>query len=266
MGNKSGKYNLEKFVTEFDTTSINLLEQKEIREKLENILTLFNQDNYYYRNLKNDKNSIFYEHKETDINKMTDYSNMRDQIDNIENEKSMMKSWKFCNMITFCIKINFTDKDIYVILLDIYSYLSNHFNFYFLLVKEKEFLFFFVKNSLEELCNMIQVNELKQSLIFYHKLLKLFNDIVNYINSDENLIIQNLTGLRKMSTVAKMLIDPIFCKDKEIKLSLLNFLKVILIIFRNLYGNFGRDSQAPKNKEFLNIVKLTIVRIINSYE
>jgi hypothetical protein len=129
MGNNSGKYNLEKFVTEFDTSSINLLEQKEIREKLENILNLFNHDKNYYRNLKNDKDSIFNEHKETDIIQMTDDTNIRDQIDNAENEKSMRKTWKFCNMITFCIKINFTDKDIYVILLDIYSYLSNRFNF-----------------------------------------------------------------------------------------------------------------------------------------
>jgi hypothetical protein len=113
---------------------------------------------------------------------------------------------------------------------------------------------------------MIQVNELKQSLIFYHKVLKLFNDIVKYVNTEENLILQNLTGLRKMSTVAKMLIDPVFCKDREIKLSLLNFLKEILIIFRNLYGNFGKDLQVPKNREFSNIVKLTIVRIINSYK
>ena len=116
-----------------------------------------------------------------------------------------------------------------------------------------------MKNSLKEILNMIQVNELKQSLMFYQKVTKLFHDIISYLNIDVNLIIENISGLRKMSTAAKILTDASICKDRETKVNLLKFLKEILIMLKALYSISKSDQINSSTKEFSSIVKSTLV-------
>ena len=113
MGNQSSNYTIEKFLAEFDTSNLNQMQDKEIREKLESVLSIFRQDKNYYSSLK----------KEDNLQNAIDFgSKYQNEIS--DEEKSLSKTWRFCNLITFYIKITFVDKDIPSLILDIFSLLS----------------------------------------------------------------------------------------------------------------------------------------------
>jgi hypothetical protein len=116
-----------------------------------------------------------------------------------------------------------------------------------------------MKNSVEQICNMITVNEVKYNPKFYQKSTKLLNDILQVLIKDSKLASENMAGLRKMTIIAKKLIDVPFCKDKEIKFNLLNFLKLIMLMMRDLYEKGVKDQKILKHKEYIDFVRNTIV-------
>jgi len=111
MGNQSSHYTIEKFLADFETSNLNQMDDKDIREKLLSLLSLFQQDKNYFESMKKEDNLAL------------DFGS-KNQNEISEEEKAFSKTWKFCNMITFYIKISFVDKEIPNIILNIFSILS----------------------------------------------------------------------------------------------------------------------------------------------
>lgn len=158
MGNNNSiAYSIEKFVADVNTKDLHNINPDELKLKVVLLLDIFEKDNKAYTHFKRREEATLISNKNISL-KEGDENIYEDEEDDMDIEE-VSKSKKFLNVLTYLINLNFSAQltDMYLILIKIMSYL----------VHEREFLKFFMRNSVEQVCNMITVNELKFNLEFY---------------------------------------------------------------------------------------------------
>jgi hypothetical protein len=115
MGNKtSNSYSIDKLISEVNIKILLNIPSEEIKLMLENILSLFKEDNQYFTNyLKTER---------AEYNTISKSKN----VNNNDNEEIESKSAKFCNLISFMIKMNFSKEYYmnYILILKIMKFLG----------------------------------------------------------------------------------------------------------------------------------------------
>ena len=118
-----------------------------------------------------------------------------------------------------------------------------------------------MRNAVEPVCNMITLNE-NLSNLFYVKSLTLVIDLMEVIVSDQSLVLDYISNLRKLMIIPKKLTDSNFCEDLEIKGCLLQLMKLNLLMLRDMFeflnkkeGNFSRYS-----KEYQDFIRNSVVK------
>ena len=123
-------------------------------------------------------------------------------------------------------------------------------------------------NAAEPLSNMITSNQIFPKK-FYLKSIKLMINLMEIILSDQSLILDYISTLRKMMIIPKKLTDVTFCKDLEQKAYLLSFMKLNLIMLRDMFETSSKKTITdPKFiKEYPDFIRSTLVKykIINKF-
>jgi hypothetical protein len=130
MGNNnSNSYSIEKFIGELNIRELHNVPNTEIKDKLANILDLFQKHNNYYINLKKQEDSTFLGTANLQNEKITEENEFESpDKENSGEDEERRKTYQFCNIITFMMKLNFQSEFhyLYLMLLDIYAFLSKY--------------------------------------------------------------------------------------------------------------------------------------------
>jgi hypothetical protein len=125
MGNQqSNEYSLDKFITELNIREIHNVQDSEIKIKLESICGLFRSNKEYYSNYKKTEENI--SGGSNDVK----HDNNEDDLTSFQPEEEvsydeLKKTKKFCNLITFMIKLSFHKEfhDNYLMIIEMMGFL-----------------------------------------------------------------------------------------------------------------------------------------------